>query len=285
MGALREWIQRLSGTLRTARRDADLEEELRFHLEMAAADAERRGRSAEEASRVARVRSGGIAPSIDALRDQRGWPWLNALKLDAIFGMRHLNKHRTLTAAAVLSLGLTIGATSSAFRLVDAVLLRDLPVADPDRLFYVTAVMADSQNRLQEVHGYFDYPTFQRYSRAVGRGGDVLLLGVTARQEVIPSGRTEPEPVYRQYVSGNVFASFGLQPSLGRLIGPSDDVTPGGHPVAVLSHEYWTRRFGRDPAAIGTTFRLGAQCTKWWAWLRRVSRARNQGGSVRESVL
>jgi glycine cleavage system aminomethyltransferase T len=65
MGALRQWIQRLSGTLRTARRDADLEEELRFHLEMAAADAERRGRSAEEASRVARVRSGGIAPSID----------------------------------------------------------------------------------------------------------------------------------------------------------------------------------------------------------------------------
>jgi hypothetical protein len=144
--------------------------------------------------------------------------------------------------------------------------------------------MADSQNRLQEVHDYFDYPTFQRYSRAVGRGGDVLLLGVTARQEVIPSGRTEPERVYRQYVSGNVFASFGLQPSLGRLIGPSDDDT-GWHPVAVLSHEYWTRRFGRDPAAIGTTFRLGAQCTKWWAWLRRVSRARNQGGSVRESVL
>jgi predicted permease len=255
---LREWIHRLGGTFRIGRRDGDLEEELRLHVEMAAADAERRGLSASDARRLARVRVGGIAPSLDAMRDQRGWPWLDALKADTIFSLRYLNKHRTVSVAAVLSLGLTIGATTSAFRLVDAVLLRELPVRDPDRLFYVTAILADEQKRA-EVHDYFDYPTFKRYSQALGSSGDLLLLGMAARQEVSVGSSSEVERVYRQYVSGNVFSNFGLQPALGRLIGPTDDVTPGAHQVAVVSHEYWTRRFGGDASVIGSSLRLGAQ--------------------------
>ena len=258
MGSLREWIHRLFGTLRFGRRDADLDDELRLHLEMAADDAARRGLSPDEAARAAHIRSGQLASAMDAMRDQRAWPWLDALKLDVVFSLRHLNQRRTVTGAAILSLAVTIGATTSAFRLVDAVLLRPLPVAEPGRLFSVGAGRHDHQNQ-PEFRDDFDYPTFQQYSQAAGHAADLMVVGMTARQQVMFDQSTEPERVYRQFVSGNVFGIFGLQPALGRLLAPADDATPGRHPVAVLSHEYWTRRFGNGPEVLGKTFRLGAQ--------------------------
>ena len=136
-------------------------------------------------------------------------------------------------------------------------LLRPLPVADPHRLFFVTTTFIDNNNT-PDYNEHFDYPTFQRYSATAAALAESMVVGMTARLSgEITAG--EPEPLYRQYVSGNVFGSFGLQPALGRLIGPGDDVQPGGHPVAVLSHDYWTRRFGRDPGVVGRTVRLGTQ--------------------------
>ena len=79
---------------------------------------------------------------------------------------------------------------------------------------------------------------------------------MSSRQDVAFADSAEPERLYRQYFSGNVFGVFGLQPAVGQLI-PNDDITPGGHPVAVLSYDYWTRRFGRDPQVVGRTFRIG----------------------------
>src|SRR6185436_15573273 len=69
----------------------------------------------------------------------------------------------------------------------------------------------------------------------------------------------EPEKVYRQHVSGNLFGVFGLRPAIGRLLTPEDDDPPGAHPVAVLSYDFWSRRFGRDPQVVGRTFRIGNQ--------------------------
>ncbi len=89
-----------------------------------------------------------------------------------------------------------------------------------------------------------------------------MVVGVNVRQEVAIGSALETEKVYAQYVSGNVFGVFGLQPVVGRLLTPNDDVTPGAHPVAVLSHDYWTRRFSRDPNIVGKTFRFaGSQYT------------------------
>ena len=258
MSVLREWIRRVLGTFGAARRDEDLDEELRLHAEMAAADAERRGLSPRDAVRAARRHTGALASSMEAMRDQRGWPWADALKLDVVFSLRHLNQRRVVTGAAILSLAVTIGATTSAFHLIDAVLLRPLPVADPDRLFLVTAMRHDSQTR-PELFELFDYPTFRQYSEAAARAADLMVVGSAARQQVLFEGTAEPERVYRQYLSGNVFGIFGLAPAAGRLLGPGDDTTPGAHPVAVLSHEYWSRRFATDRDVIGKTFRLGAQ--------------------------
>ena len=123
MRTLREWIHRLLGTLRSGRRDSDVEEELRLHAELAAEDAERRGATPQNARRAARLHAGGVSQAMDAVRDQRGWPWLHSVASDLVFASRQLRKHRTASLAAVLSLGLAVGATTAAFRLLDAVLL------------------------------------------------------------------------------------------------------------------------------------------------------------------
>jgi putative ABC transport system permease protein len=241
------------GTVRRGRRDRDLEEELRLHLELAAEDAQRR----DEPMRAARLQAGGVAQAMDSIRDQRGWPWLHAVASDLVFASRQLRKHRTASLAAVLSLGLAVGATTAAFRLLDAVLLRTLPVASPDRLFVLGWNSITSQGE-PDYRDDFDYPTFRRYRDAVGASGDLMVVGTSGRQQLrLDDG--EPEPVNRQFYSGNVFPIFGLQPALGRLLTPSDDVTPGGHPVAVISYDYWTRRFARDPNVIGRSFRIGRQ--------------------------
>ena len=252
---MREWLLRLLGTLRRSRTDRDLAEELELHMELARADEARRGRSGVEAGREARLQWGGASQAMDALRDQRGVPWIGALSSDVVFGWRQLNKHRTVTAAAILSLGLAIGAMTAAFRLVDAVLLRTLPVSDPGSLFYVAFNHTDSQNRTED-RDDFDYPTYQQYARAITNRAELMVLGMSAPTEAAVDGADEPERISRQFVTGNVFPTLGLQPAAGRLLVPADDDSPGAHAVAVLSYEYWTRRFGRNPRAVGQTLRL-----------------------------
>ena len=258
MQVLREWLQRLLGTIRRSRTDRDLAQELELHMQLAKEDEERRGRSAVNASREARLQWGGASQAMDALRDQRGVPWIGALSSDIVFGWRQLKKHRTVSGAAILSLGLAIGATSAAFRLVDAVLLRTLPVSDPGSLFYLAFNHTDSQGRTED-RDDFDYPTYLQYARAIGNRAELMVLGMSAPLDVTVADGDEPERIFRQYVSGNVFPTFGLVPAAGRVLVPADDESPGAQAVAVLSYEYWTRRFGRDPRAVGQALRAGSQ--------------------------
>ena len=166
MRTVREWVRRLWDTVLPDRGRRDREEELRLHLELAAEDAQRRGLPPDAARRAAALQWGGLAQAMDAIRDQRGVPWLDALRSDLVYGWRQLVRHRTASAAAILALGLAIGATTAAFRLVDAVLLRPLPVAEPNRLFMVTLNTFNASDR----PGYrddFDYLEFREYSAVV----------------------------------------------------------------------------------------------------------------------
>jgi putative ABC transport system permease protein len=192
------------------------------------------------------------------MRDRRGLPWLHALSADVVFAWRQLNARRVVSLAAILSLALAIGATSAAFRLVDAVMLRSLPIADPGSLSYAVTWYLDAQGRF-DYYDAWDYPTYRRYLTLVGDRADLLVVGSSNRIEATVGGATEPERVNRQFYSGNVFGVFGLQPALGRLFGPADDRTPGGHPIAVLAHDYWQRRFGGGAGVVGTTIRIGHQ--------------------------
>jgi predicted permease len=241
---------RLLGTLRPRRGDADLQEELRLHMELSAEEAQRRG----EPVRAARLQTGGAMQAMDALRDQRGWPWLQSVFADVVFACRQLNKHRTASAAAILSLGLAIGATTAAFRLLDAVFWRSLPIDQPGRI-YVLGWNTTTSRGEPDYRDDFDYPTFRRYRDVVGARATVMVVGTASRQEIVIDD--EVERASRQYVSGNVFPTLGLRPATGRLLEPADDMEPSGRDVAVISYDYWTRRFARDPAVVGRTFRWG----------------------------
>jgi predicted permease len=242
---------RLAGTFRQGRSDADLREELRFHLEQAEDDAARR----RESPQAGRVRAGSLPSAMEAQRDQSRFVWIDALRADIVFGWRQLRRRRTANGVAILSLALAIGATTGAYRLVNALLLRPLPVADPSRLFVVTTASLDAH--AEDVRDDFDYPTYREYARTIADRADVLVVGMAARLPIMVPPGDEPEPVFRQYVSGNLFGVLGLKPALGRLLTPADDDAPGTHRVAVLGYDYWTRRFAADPEAIGRVIRVG----------------------------
>ncbi len=243
------WMRRFANLFRQQRLNQELEEELASHVE----EAMERGRSAAQA----RQAFGSALRFREQSRDIKLLPWLEALASDVTFGWRQLNKHRAVSAAAVLSLALATGATTAAFRLVDAVLLRTLPVTQPERLFYLAITNFTDRDGRPDYRDDYDYPTFRRYRQTVEDRADLMVVGMSYRQDATFGPGDEPEQVYRQFVSGNLFGVFGIQPALGRLITPNDDLKPGAHPVAVLSHYYWTRRFGRDPNVLGKTFRMG----------------------------
>jgi putative ABC transport system permease protein len=182
--------------------------------------------------------------------------WLDSLRADAIFGWRQLKKNKVTSAAAILSLALGIGACTSAFRLIDALLLRPLPVADPERLYALSRQGFDLNGKPTTYDGW-EYPLFRQMCAAVKNQAALIAISFSQRVDLTYGSEQETEKAHVQYVSGGMFGSFGLRHTAGRLLTENDDVEPGQHPVAVLSHDYWTRRFGQDPKAIGRTFRIG----------------------------
>src|SRR6266511_1754861 len=231
------WITHFANLFRQRRLHDELEEELASHID----EAVERSRSAAEARRA----FGGALRYREQSRDLKLLPWLDALASDVVFGWRQRNKRRAASAA-----------TTAVFRLVDAVLLRTLPVAEPERLSFLTTRLIDREGR-PDYRDDFDYPTFRKYRDLVADRADLMVVGIAARQDAMFPSSDEPEKIKRQFVSGNVFGVFGLQPALGRLLTPHDDATPGAHPVAVLTYEFWTRRFSRDPNVVGKNFRIG----------------------------
>src|ERR1700676_211503 len=182
--------------------------------------------------------------------------WLDSLRADGVFGWRQLRKKKVTSAAAVLSLALAIGACTSAFRLIDALLLRPLPVAEPERLYALSRRGIGFDGKAQTFDGWA-YPAFRLMRAAVKDEAELLAISYTERMDLTYKSDQEMEKANLQYVSGWMFGSFGIQPALGRLFTENDAVKPGAHPYAVLSHDYWTRRFGRNPKTIGRTFRIG----------------------------
>jgi predicted permease len=225
----------------------EIDEELQSHLEEAVAQ----GRDPAEARRA----FGSALRRHEESRDLRMVPWLDSLRADAVFGWRQLMKRKVTSAVAILSLALAIGSCTSAFRLIDAMLLRTLPVADPQRLYVLARQGMDPAGHFR-ISESCEYPLFRQLRAAVKDQAELLAISYADRTDLTYGQEQDTEKVWRQYVSGWMFDSFGLKPALGRLFTGNDDLTPGAHPVAVLSHDYWTRRFARDPRVIGRSFRI-----------------------------
>jgi predicted permease len=228
----------------------ELEEELESHV----AEAVEHGRSEAEARRAL----GNTLRQREASYGVRVAGWLDALRADVVFGWRQLKRNKVTSAAAVLSLALAMGACVSAFRLMDALLWRPLPVAHPERL-YALSRQATIPNGKVFAYGDWAYPNFVLMREAAKGKAELIAVSETARTDVTYATDEEMEKAYVQYVSGWMFDDFGLKPAMGRLLTAQDDRTPGAHPYAVLSYDYWKRRFGRDSKIVGKTVRLGEQ--------------------------
>jgi predicted permease len=235
---------RIANTLRGNRVNYEIDEELQSHLE----EAVEKGREPAEARRA----MGNALRLREQAREFRILPWLDSVKMDAIFGWRQLRKNKITTAAAVLSLALGIGACTAAFRLIDAVLLRPLPITDPANLYALTLLPDDGR-----VGESWSYPGFTQMREAVKGKAELIAVSLIEPSDVTYASDADMEKANVQWVSGWMFSSFGLHAAAGRLLTESDDTTPGASPVAVLSYDYWTRRFGRDPRVVGQTFRFG----------------------------
>jgi predicted permease len=228
----------------------DIEEEMQSHIAEAIAE----GRDPAEARRS----FGSVLSHRERSRDVRIIPWLESLRADAVFGWRQLVKSKWTSACSILSLALGIGACASAFRLIDALLLRPLPVAHPERLYDLLRAQIGWDGKPGAFDGWA-YPVFRRMRAAVKDQAELIAISYAERSDLTYGSDEEMEKAYRQYVSGWMFNTFGVRPALGRLFVENDDLEPGAHPYAVLSHDYWTRRFRQDPKIVGRAFRMGAR--------------------------
>jgi predicted permease len=239
---------RIANVLRGDRLSREIDEELQSHIE----EAIEQGRDPAEARRA----FGSALRKREESRDIRVVAWLESLRADAVFGWRQIRKKKVTSAAAILSLALAIGACTSAFRLIDALLLRPLPVAAPERLYALSRKGVGFDDKPRTFDGWA-YPSMSQMRAAVKDQAELIAISYTERMDLTYGSDQEMEKANVQYVSGWMFNTFGLQPTVGRLFTENDDLKPGAHPYAVLSHDYWTSRFGRDPKVVGRTFRVG----------------------------
>ena len=226
----------------------DLDRELRYHMDRRIEDLLREGKSEAEAKRLATIELGGVAQVEDEVRETWIWRWLDHLLRDTHYALRVLRRSPGFTATAVLSLALGIGANASIFSLVDQVLLRLLPVKDPQSL-----VLVDWKgNQLADGWGsgnLVSYPFCKDLQQQ-----DRMFDGVFCRHPTMVTLSTgqRPLPVGAEIVSGSYFPVLGVHAAIGRLIDESDDLQPEAHPVVVLSYDYWKNQLGGDPKIVGT---------------------------------
>jgi putative ABC transport system permease protein len=239
---------RIANVLRGDRLSREIDEELAAHIE----EAVEQGRDPAEARRA----FGSPLHQREASHDVKVIAWLDSLRADAVFGWCQIKKRKVTSAAAILSLGLAIGACTAAFRIVDALLLRPLPVSHPERLYALFYQELGADGKFQTYDDY-SYPMFRPMRAAVSGQADLLAISYASQMDLTYASDDEMERAYWQYVSGWMFDTLGIRPALGRLLNENDDLEPGASPVAVLSYDYWTSRFGRDPKVIGRTLRMG----------------------------
>jgi len=246
--------------------DQELDEELGAYLEMEAAEKMKQGMSRREALRAVRLERGNLEVTKEIVRSG-GWEsFVETCWQDLRYGARTLRKSPGFTVVAVLTLALGIGANTAIFSLIDAALLRSLPVRDPQRLVvfqwtahkspnlkghysYMSCPAADDGATGE--HGcWFSYPMFQQFHSTQEAFSTVAALcgnvGLNLR------GNGPVTFVQGEMASGDFFGALGVGATVGRTFDPSDD-TPGASPVAVLSYGYWQSAFGGDPAAVGKT--------------------------------
>jgi predicted permease len=245
---------RILNAVHGERLNREIDEELQLHIEEAIAS----GRDPDEARRT----FGSILRQREASHSIRVAGWLESVLADVSFGWRQLWRNKLTSAAAVLSLALGIGSCVAAFRLIDALLWRPLPISGSSKLYVLSRKMTGLYGKPVE-DGYWATPDFKLMRDAVKDQADLIAISDADRTDITwatdGAGDDDVEKAHVVYVSGDMFPLFGLEPALGRLLIPADDRGHGASPYAVLSWDYWNHRLGRDPHVLGRSLHIGDQ--------------------------
>ena len=240
---------RISNALHGERLNREINEELQSHVDEAIAS----GRDPKEARRAF-----GSALRVREASSVRVAGWLESLLADVTFGWRQLCRNKVTSVAAVLSLALGIGSCVAAFRLIDALLWRPLPISNSSNLYVLSRSMTGFDGKPME-DGHWATSNFKLMRYAANDQADLIAISDADRTDITYTTDDDMEKAHVVYVSGNMFSVFGLEPALGRLLVPADDRAPGAGPYAVLSWDYWDHRFGHDPRVLGRSLHIGDQ--------------------------
>ncbi|MGH9480766.1 MAG: ADOP family duplicated permease [Terriglobales bacterium] len=255
MEAILQWIGRVRAWFRHRELDRELDQELSFHIELAAEEHLQAGLSPEQARRRALQQLGGVEQAKERHRQARGLGLVEEFARDLRYAVRTLRRERGFAVIAVFILALGIGANTAVFSVVETLLLRSLPLAQAQQLVWIAPPPAkcgfscatfsadafeefgEEAHTFQDVAGYFAFSTEDNY-RLTGHG--------------------EPVPATGIYVTASFFQVLGVKPALGRWFGPGD-ATKSSAPAALLAYAYWTRQFGADPGIVGRTIDLNGR--------------------------
>jgi predicted permease len=241
----------------------DLEEEMRLHVELRRQQQMDRGLAPAEAARAAHVRFGNVARIKEESLMTWGSETLESLLRDVSYGVRALLRSPALTVVALVSLALGIGANTAIFSLLDAVLLRSLPVKDPQQLILLGTGDASGIGNNFVSSELYSYPFYRqlREKNAVFSEAAAILSMTNDVHGFVLNSPGEPTPdaqlMHVNLVSGTYFPMLGVQAQMGRTLNESDDDTEGDHPVVVVSQGFWKRALGSDPKVLERRIKLG----------------------------
>jgi len=239
--------------------ERELDEELRFHIEREAEKYERQGMGRAAALRRARLEFGGVEQMKEVSRDIRGTARLESIVRDLRYAVRSLRSRPAFALTVIVMLALGIGANTAIFTLVDALVLRPLPVPHPEQLVIVSNPSSENDSWVgSPVTDYVSLPLYQDVRARNTVLSDIYANGDAQDLDVTIGAGTDAtaEHPHARFVTGNFFSVLGVPAYLGRTFTGAEDATPGEDPVVVITYDYWQRRFSGSRAAIGTVMHI-----------------------------
>ena len=247
--SLREWTRRVWGALGARRPDHDLHRELAAHLALAEDELRRNGHTVRDAARLARAAAGGRVQALEALREQRGLPWLGSSWLDVKLGVRLLVRNWGLTLVGGLAMTVAIGIAAVLFAAFDMVMWSPLPLDEGDRVVAIQVWDREAGRRRDTAS-----TDLERWRASLQSVSDVGAFQTIRRNVIAPDGSIELAAIAE--ISAAAFRVARVAPIIGRPIADAD-AAPGAVPVVVVGHDVWQRRFAGARDVIGRELRLG----------------------------
>jgi putative ABC transport system permease protein len=246
---LRIFMSQLRALFQSRQMDRDIDDEIDSHLAEATDEYIRQGLSPEDARSAARRSFGGVMQAKEVHREVRSFMFLEELVRDLRFGARMITKDRWIMLAAIVTLGIGIAANNTVFTIVNAILLRDLPFDEPDRIVAIGARLAN----VRTLNAGVSYADFQAWQAAIQTFEGLGAMRQTTMN--VGDERLAPERFIGSYISVNAFALLRQQPILGRDFVPDDD-RRGATPVVIIGHSLWRNRYASDATVLGRTIRV-----------------------------